>query len=54
MGRKRLLEAVEIAIKETREEEKRKSEEAKKLAEKRKKEAEKLAEELRLAKQKGA
>ena len=52
LGRKRLLEAVEIAIKETREEEKRKSEEAKKLAEKRKKEAEKLAEELRLAKQK--
>lgn len=52
LGRKRLLEAVEVAIRETREEEKRKSEEAKKLAEKRKKEAEKLAEELRIAKQK--
>ena len=52
LGRKKLLEAVEAAIKETRAEEKRKSEEAKKLAEKRKKEAEKLAEELRLAKQK--
>ena len=52
LGRKRLLEAVEVAIRETREEEKRKSEEVKKLAEKRKKEAEKLAEELRIAKQK--
>lgn len=52
LGRKRLLEAVEVAIRKTREEEKRKSEEAKKLAEKRKKEAEKLAEELRIAKQK--
>ncbi|WP_299524305.1 DUF3320 domain-containing protein [uncultured Methanobrevibacter sp.] len=52
LGRKRLLEAVENSIKETREEEKRKSQEAKELAEKRKKEAEKLAEELHLAKQK--
>ena len=52
LGRKKLLEAVQTAITETRAEEKRKSEEAKKLAEKRKQEAEKLAEELRLAKQK--
>ena len=52
LGRKRLLEAVEKSINETREEEKRKSQEAKELAEKRKKEAEKLAEELRLSKQK--
>ncbi len=52
LGREKLLEAVEVAIKETHAEEKRKTEEAKKLAEKRKKKAEKLAEELRLAKQK--
>ena len=37
LGRKRLLEAVEVAIRETREEEKRKSEEAKKWLKKGKK-----------------
>ena len=52
LGRKKLLDFVEKSIKETREEEKRKSEEAKKLAEKRRIEAEKKAEKLRLAREK--
>ncbi len=51
LGRKKLLEFVEKSIRESREEERRKSEEAKKLAEKRKQEAEKKAEELRLARE---
>ena len=49
LGRKKLLSFVEKSIRQTREEEKRKSEEEKKLAEKRRMEAEKKAEELRLA-----
>ena len=52
LGRKKLLDFVEKTIKETREEERRKSEEAKKLAEQRRIEAEKKAEELRLAREK--
>jgi len=52
LGRKKLLANIEKSIKQTREEEKRKSEEAKKLAEKRRLEAEKKAEELRLAREK--
>ena len=51
LGRKKLLDFVEKSIKQSREEEKRKSEEAKKLAEKRRLEAEKKAEELRLARE---
>ena len=51
LGRKKLLEFVEKSIKQSREEERRKSEEAKKLAEKRRIEAEKQAEELRLARE---
>ena len=52
LGRKKLLEFVENSIRETREEEKRRSEEEKRLAEKRRLEAEKKAEELRLAREK--
>ncbi len=52
LGRKKLIDFIEKSIKETRAEEKRKSEEAKKLAEKRKKEAEEKAEQLRLAREK--
>ena len=52
LGRKKLLEFVEKSIRETREEEKRKSEEEKRLAEKRRLEAEKKAEELRIAREK--
>ncbi|WP_295116219.1 DUF4011 domain-containing protein, partial [uncultured Methanobrevibacter sp.] len=52
LGRKKLLDFVEKSIKESREEERRRSEEAKKLAEKRRIEAEKRAEELRLAHEK--
>ena len=52
LGRKKLLDFVEKSIRETREEDKRKSEEEKRLAEKRKLEAEKKAEELRLAREK--
>jgi len=51
LGRKKLLEFVEKSIRQTREEEKRRSEEEKKLAEKRRIEAEKKAEELRLARE---
>ncbi len=51
LGRKKLLDFVEKSIRQSREEEKRKSEEAKKLAEKRRLEAEKKAEELRLARE---
>ena len=51
LGRKKLLDFVEKSIKQSREEEKRKSEEAKKLAEQRRIEAEKKAEELRLARE---
>ncbi|WP_407424274.1 DUF3320 domain-containing protein [Methanobrevibacter sp.] len=51
LGRKKLLDYVEKSIRQSREEEKRKSEEAKKLAEKRRLEAEKKAEELRLARE---
>ncbi|WP_346661796.1 DUF3320 domain-containing protein [uncultured Methanobrevibacter sp.] len=52
LGRKKLLDFVEKSIKQSREEEKRRTEEAKKLAEKRRIEAEKRAEELRLAREK--
>ena len=52
LGRKKLTDFIEKSIKETRAEEKRKSEEAKALAEKRRIEAEKKAEELRLAREK--
>ena len=52
LGRKKLLDFVEKSIRETREEEKRKSEEEKRLAEKRRLEAEKKAEELRIAREK--
>ena len=52
LGRKKLLEFVEKSIRQSREEEKRRSEEEKKLAEKRRLEAEKKAEELRLAREK--
>ncbi|WP_407393951.1 DUF3320 domain-containing protein [Methanobrevibacter sp.] len=51
LGRKKLLDAVQKSIKQTRAEEKRKSEEEKKLAEKRREEAEKKAEELRIARE---
>ncbi|WP_458455522.1 DUF3320 domain-containing protein [Methanobrevibacter sp.] len=49
LGRKKLLDFVEKSIRQTRAEEKRKSEKEKELAEKRRLEAEKKAEELRLA-----
>ena len=52
LGRKKLLDFVENSIRETREEEKRRSEEEKRLAEKRRLEAEKKAEELRIAREK--
>ena len=52
LGRKKLLDFVEKSIRETREEEKRRSEEEKRLAEKRRLEAEKKAEELRIAREK--
>ena len=52
LGRKKLLEFVEKSIRQSREEEKRRSEEEKKLAEKRRLESEKKAEELRLAREK--
>ena len=51
LGRKKLLDFVEKSIRQTRAEEKRKSEEEKELAEKRRIEAEKKAEELRLARE---
>uniref|UniRef100_UPI00388DE2B9 DUF3320 domain-containing protein n=1 Tax=Methanobrevibacter sp. TaxID=66852 RepID=UPI00388DE2B9 len=51
LGRKKLLDFVEKSIRQTRAEEKRKSEEEKKLAEKRRIEAEKKAEELRIARE---
>lgn len=51
LGRKKLLDFVERAIKDYRSEEKRKSEEAKRLAKERQKEAEIKAEELRLARE---
>ncbi|MDO5823220.1 DUF3320 domain-containing protein [Methanobrevibacter sp.] len=49
LGRKKLLDFVQKSIRQTRKEEKRKSEEEKKLVEKRRLEAEKKAEELRIA-----
>ena len=52
LGRKKLLDYVEKSIRQTREEEKRRSEEEKELAEKRRLEAEKKAEELRIAREK--
>ena len=52
LGRKKLLDFVQKSIRQTREEEKRRSEEEKKLAEKRRLEAEKKAEELRIAREK--
>ncbi len=52
LGRKKLLEFVENSIRQTREEERRRSEKEKKLAEKRRLEAEKKAEELRIAREK--
>ncbi|WP_405267754.1 DUF3320 domain-containing protein [Methanobrevibacter sp.] len=51
LGRKKLLTFVEKSIRQTRAEEKRKSEEEKELAEKRRLEAEKKAEELRIARE---
>ena len=51
LGRKKLLEFVEKSIRQTRAEEKRRSEKEKELAEKRRLEAEKKAEELRIARE---
>ena len=51
LGRKKLLDFVEKSIRQTRAEEKRKSEKEKELAEKRRLEAEKKAEELRVARE---
>ena len=51
LGRKKLLDYVEKSIRQTRAEEKRKSEKEKELAEKRRVEAEEKAEELRIARE---